>query len=133
MRKVILTLLLFVVSGSAMAEWVQIGGYGEAAIYTDPSNIQTEGNIVRMWVLHNYHMAQRGAGGKIYLSVDEQDEFDCKEKQMRSLYFSYHSGNMGEGESVYSNSISNNNRSRWDPIEPDSTAEHLLKYACGVK
>jgi hypothetical protein len=133
MRIVILMLLLFVVSSGAMAEWVQIGGYGGAAIYTDSSNIQKEGNIVRMWILHNYYIAQRGAGGKMYLSVDEQDEFDCKEKQMRSLYFSYHSGNMGGGESVYSNSISNNNSSRWDPVEPDSTGEHLLKYACGIK
>ena len=131
MRKVILMLLLAVVSSSAMAEWVQIGGYGGAAIYADSSNIHKEGNIVRMWNLYNHNIAQREAGGKMYLSAEQQEEFDCKEKQMRSLYFSYHSGNMGEGESVYSNSFSNN--SKWDPIEPDSKGEHLLKYACGIK
>lgn len=80
MRKIILMLLLAIVSSNAMAEWVQIGGYGGAAIYTDSSNIQKEDNIVRMWILHNYYIAHRGAGGKTYLSVDEQDEFDCKEK-----------------------------------------------------
>lgn len=131
MRKVILMLLLVCVSRNAMAEWVQIGGYGGLSIYTDLSNIHKEDNIVSMWNLYNYRMAQRGEEGKMYLSVEEQQEFDCKEKQMRSLYYSYHPGNMGEGESVYSNSLSNN--IRWDPIEPNSTGEHLLKYACGIK
>ena len=49
MRKVILMLLLVGVSSSAMAEWVQIGGYGGLAIYTDSSNFHKEDNIVRMW------------------------------------------------------------------------------------
>jgi hypothetical protein len=131
MRKVILMLLLAGVSRSAMAEWVQIGGNGGLSIYTDPSNIHREGNIVRMWNLYNHNIAQRGAGGKTYLSAEEQEEFDCEERKMRSLYFSYHPGNMGEGDSIYSSSLSND--SKWDPIEPGSTGERLLKYACGIK
>ena len=131
MRKVILMLLLACASSSAMAEWVQIGGYGGISIYTDPTNIHKEGNIVRMWNLYNHNIAQREAGGKMYLSAEQQEEFDCKEKRMRSLYFSYHPGRMGEGDSIYSNSLSDN--SKWDPIEPGSTGEQLLKYACGIK
>jgi len=128
MRKMILMMLLATVNNNAMAEWVQIGGYGGVAIYTDPSNIIKEGNIVRMWNVYNYNVAQRGSGGKVYLSVEEQEQFDCKEKQMRSLYFSYRSGNMGEGEPVYSKSFSSD--IKWDPIEPNSTGEHLFKFAC---
>ena len=128
MRKMIFMMLLIAVSSNAIAEWLQIGGYGGLAIYTDPSNIIKEGNIVRMWNVYNYTVAQRGSDGKVYLSVEEQEEFDCKEKQMRNLYFSYRSGNMGEGEPVYSKSFSSD--IRWDPIEPNSTGEHLLKFAC---
>lgn len=131
MRKTILMLLLTGMSSNAMAELVQIGGYGALAIYTDPSNIHKEGDIVRMWNVYNYHIAQRGPGGRVYLSVDEQEEFDCKEKQMRILYFSYRAGNMGEGEPVYSKSFSDD--IRWDPIEPDSKGERLLLFACSEK
>jgi hypothetical protein len=130
MRKVIL-LLLAVVSSNAMAELVQIGGHGGLAIYTDLSSFHKEGNIARMWNVYNYNMARRDAGGKLYLSEEEQVEFDCAEEQMRTLYFSYRSGNMGEGELVKFNSNSDN--IKWDPIEPGSTDALLWKYACGKK
>jgi hypothetical protein len=130
MRKVIL-LLLAVVSSNAMAELVQIGGHGGLAIYTDPSSFHKEGNIARMWNVYNYNMARREAGGKLYLSEEEQVEFDCAEEQMRTLYFSYRSGNMGEGELVKFDSNSDN--IKWDPIEPGSTGALLWKYACGKK
>jgi hypothetical protein len=131
MRKLVLMLLLAVVSNHAMAELKEIGGYGGLTIYTDPSNINKEDNIVRMWNVYNYYTAQHGPGGRMYSSIEQQEEFDCGEKKMRTLYFSYRSGNMGEGEPVYSKSYSND--IRWDPIEPDSKGEHLLKYACGKK
>jgi Surface-adhesin protein E len=129
MRKLVLMLFLSVMSNHAMAELEQIGGYGGLTIYTDPSNINKEGNIVRMWNVYNYYTAKSGPGGKMYLSIDQQEEFDCEERKMRTLYFSYRSENKGEGEPVYSKSFSGD--IRWDPIEPDSKSEYLFKYACG--
>jgi len=129
MRRFLLMLLLAVVSTDAMAELVQIGGYGGFSIYTDPSNIHKDGSIVRMWNVYNYVTVQRGPGGKTYSSMEQQEEFDCREKQMRTLYFAYRSGNMGEGEPVYSKSYPDG--LRWDAVEPDSKGEHLLKFACG--
>ena len=131
MLKLILMLLLAAVSNQAMAELVLIGGYGGLSIYTDPSNLQKEGNKVKMWNVYNYYTAQHGPEGGVYLSIDQQEEFDCKEKQMRVLYFSYRSGNLGEGEPVYSKSFSED--IRWDPVEPDSKGEYLLKIACSKK
>jgi Surface-adhesin protein E len=128
MLKSILMLLLAVVSNQAMAELEHIGGYEGITIYTEPSYIQKEGNRVKMWNVYNYHSAQRGPGGKTYLSVDQQEEFDCKERMMRVLYFSYRSENLGQGEPVYSKSFTED--TRWDPIEPDSKGEYLLKLAC---
>ena len=131
MRKIILMLLLAVASNNATAELVQIGGYGRYAIYTDLSNIHRDGDIVKMWNVYNYNTFQSGEGGRMYLSVEEQEEFDCAAKRMRILYFAYRSGNMGQGEPVYSKSFSDD--IRWDPIEPDSTGEHLFKFACDRK
>jgi hypothetical protein len=131
MRKTILMLLLAGMSSNAMAELVEIGGYGGLTIYTDPSNIHKEGNMVRMWNVYNYYTAQRGPGGGIYSSIEQQEEFDCREKKMRTLYFSYRSGSMGEGEPVYSKSFSDD--TRWDSIEPDSKGERLLIFACREK
>jgi hypothetical protein len=131
MRKVTLIFLLTIVSGNAIAELIQIGGHGGQAIYTDPSSFHKEGNIARMWNVYNYNNARRGAGGKMYLSEEEQVEFDCEKEQMRTLYFSYRSGNMGEGELV--KFISYSNDIKWDSIEPDSTGAQLWKYACDKK
>ena len=131
MLKLILMLLLVGVSNQAMAELVLIGGYGGVSIYTDPANLQQDGNKVKMWNVYNYFTAQRGPEGAMYMSIDQQEEFDCKEKQMRVLYFSYRSGKLGEGEPVYSKSFTED--IRWDPVEPDSKGEYLLKIACAKK
>jgi Surface-adhesin protein E len=131
MRKLVLMMLLAVVSNHAMAELVPIGGYGGLTIYTDPSNINKDGDIVRMWNVYNYYTAQRGVGGMIYSSIEQQEEFDCAERKMRTLYFSYRSGNMGQGEPVYSKSFSDD--TKWDSIEPGSKGERLLLFACSEK
>jgi hypothetical protein len=131
MYKAILIMLLSIVSSSAKAEWVQIGGYGGVSIYTDPSNINSQGDIVRMWNVYNYHTAQHLTGGEMYLSIEQQEEFNCKGRQMRTLYYAYRSGNLGEGDPVYTKSLSND--VRWDPVEPDSAGDNLWKYACGKK
>lgn len=49
MRKIILMLLLTVVSNSAMAEWVLVGGDYAVTYYVDPTTIHKSGNFVRMW------------------------------------------------------------------------------------
>lgn len=131
MRNLILMLLMSGASINAMAELVKIGGYGGQAIYTDPSSFHKEGNIARMWNVNDYKIARHGAGGKMYMSEEEQVEFDCEDEQMRTLYFSYRSGNMGEGELV--DSTSNSGNIKWDPIGPGSTAALLWNYACGKK
>jgi hypothetical protein len=131
MLKLILMLLLAVVSDQAMAELEQIGGYEGITIYTEPSYLQREGDKVKMWNVYNYYTAQRGPEGKMYLSIDQQEEFNCKERLMRVLYFSYRAGNLGQGEPVYSKSFSED--VRWDPIEPGSKGEYLLKLACAQK
>jgi hypothetical protein len=73
MRKALLILLLAVVSNSAVAEWVQVGGNETAITYADPATIRKAGNVVTMWRLLDYTKARGIEGIKPYASVKAQD------------------------------------------------------------
>ena len=125
MRKAILMVLLAGVSSSAAAEWVAVGGGETSTAYAEPATIRRAGNTVKMWSLLDFEKA-RVSATHVYMSVKGQDEYDCKEERSRRLYFSRHSGNMGEGEVVYTNADSD----RWEPVPPRSVIGALWKLAC---
>ena len=129
MRKAIWMMLLAVVSSSAAAAWVEVGGNAIATAYADPATIRKNGNRAKMWDLFDLKTARASREGRSYLSTKQQAEYDCKEEQWRMLYFSWHSGNMGIGETVFSYAEPNN----WGPIPPDSWVELLWKFACGKR
>ena len=72
MKKLLLTLMLSVVSSSAMAEWVAIGTSADGTFYVDPATIRKSGNKVKMWRLIDFNSVQETAGEK-YLSQKAQD------------------------------------------------------------
>jgi len=128
MNKLLLTLMLAVVSSSAVAEWVYVGTTDKSTVYADPTTIRKSGNKVKMWALYDFNLVKE-IGGNKYLSKKFQDEYDCKEEQERMLYFSEHSENMGEGDVVYVGyKLPDKN---WTPIPPGSIVEGLWKFACG--
>jgi len=87
MKKLLLTLLLAVVSSTTMAEWVEVDTNYSVGLtaYADPVTIRKLGNIVKMWILYDYTMAQTNAT-KPYLSIKARWKFDCKEEQIQILY-----------------------------------------------
>lgn len=130
MRKAILAVLLAVVSGSAAAEWVWVGNTSNAAIYLDSATIRRTGDIVNMGVLYDLKTAVLSeTNGIHYASQKLQSEYDCKEEQWRVLYFSWYSGNMGDGKMVEYVADS----FKWKPVPPGSGAEALWQLACGEK
>jgi hypothetical protein len=126
MRKAVLMLLLGVLSSSAAAEWVEVGGNESATTYADPATIRRAGNMVRMWHLLDYAKARGIKGIKPHLSVRMLDEYDCAQERARTLSFSLHSGSMGEGEVVGAS----NNPGNWRPVPPDTLVETLRGFAC---
>ena len=48
MKKLLLTLMLAVVSTSAMAEWVEVGTTDSHLVYADPASIRKVGDIVKI-------------------------------------------------------------------------------------
>lgn len=132
MRKIILMLLLAVLSNSAMARWVAVSQIGDEngsiTIYADPATIQKAGNMVKMWSMHDRNIAAKGSNRKLHLSAKSQDEFDCKEEQIRTISFFVYPKNMGRGKAVSSGSNLNKN---WKHVPPGSVLETLWKIACG--
>ena len=98
MKKLVFVLLL--VSAPAWTEWTLVRGDEQFEFYSDPSTIRKKGNMVKMWSLNDYKVAQRTEEGKVYLSARHHGDYDCEGKRFRVLNFSYHSGQMAGGSVV---------------------------------
>ena len=113
----------------AYAEWVAIassetqGGY---TIYVDPDTLLRKGNLVKIWTLSDYKVAQ-GPMGSSWISIKVLDEYDCTEQQFRILASYAYAEPMGTGEIVYSDS----DLGKWIPVVPDSVGQAMWKAACG--
>jgi len=115
MKKLLLTLMLAVVSTSAMAEWVEVGTTDSYLVYADPTSIRKVGDIVKMRTRVDYKPVEMVDGKKQKTIIAKaisvawsQGEYDCKNIQFRA-------------EISY----------EWTPVTPDSIDEKLWKYACG--
>ncbi len=126
MREVVFAMLLAVVSGSAAADWVEVDSDESTTFYIDPTTIQRDGNLVKMWELLDYKPSR--VRDKIrYLSSKTQSEYDCKDPQLRTLSLSLHPGNMAGGKSVYGTNVPD----QWRPVPLGGGIEVLWKIACG--
>jgi len=126
MYKAILIMLLAVVSSSAMAEWTAANETKEFIQYVDLATIRKSGNKVKMWGLNDYKSVQEFAGDK-FLSSKIQWEYECKEEQLRQLFFQPFSGYGGRGQPI----TWHNKPREWEPVMPGSIDEKLWKFACG--
>ncbi len=125
MKKALLTLMFIVVSSSAMAEWVPVDSSKMGITYVDTATARRKaGNKVKIWELVDYKTVQWSTDFQ-YNSAMFQTLYDCKEKQYKLLYSSFHSENMGGGDVR-----TNNNPSKWALVFPDSIVEGLWKFAC---
>lgn len=126
-RRGMLVLLLAALSGSAMAEWVQVGGSDTETVYVDPAMRWGDNNTAKLWALSDFKVAQRRNDRGPFKSQKVEYEYDCKQAQSRLLYFTSHSESMAEGEVVDFNVVPGD----WAPVAPNSRLEELWKIACG--
>jgi hypothetical protein len=133
MKKLLLTLMLVVVSSSAMAEWAEVGWAedGNATFYADPATIRKSSNKVKMWNMLDYKIGtviKLSYQSYIYVrSLRRQTEYDCKEEKQRILYVDLLSGNMGSGETVFTA----HKEDDWVPIPHGAANLIFWKIACG--
>ena len=128
MRKLFVVALLAFTSNHAMAQWLKAFTSEDNAIvfYAAPSSKEsTAVDKAKIWVLNDLNAAQ-SIDSKLYLSIVSEREYNCKDKQDRLLYSSYHSGNMGGNEVVHSVLES----APWSEIKTNSADAAVWEIAC---
>lgn len=126
--KKLVALAMALISTHALAEWTKVGESsqrGGFTAYADPASIRKAGDRAKMWALFDYQAVQKMSGVE-FLSEKVRREYDCKQKQMRKLAYSFFSWNMEGGDLVRSY----NQPQKWEPVPPDSVDEAEWKVAC---
>jgi len=121
MRIALLFLLLFVV-GSANAEWEQLDENNQATIYFDPDRIQRNSGFPTLWQLSDL---KSPTPNKV-LSKLTLIEFNCDERQRRTIAFTSHREHMAGGKPIFKNLSAQ----PWHAVQPDSVIEKLMDLAC---
>jgi hypothetical protein len=130
MRTSLLLLMLFFISTSVMAEWTAMKWNhedGGLTLYVDYTTIRKEGDRVKMLSLVDFKIIEKDEVD-LY-SSRAQNEYDCKEREIRQLFYSLYSDSMGKGKMEHANSEHLN----WMPIQPGSMEEAMWIVACGKK
>ena len=122
-------MLLAVASGNAIAEWVKLDDTDYFTLYADSATHIKNGNMVIMLHLHDEKITRRTVTNESYRSTKELVKYDCMGSLMRTLSYSLHADQMGEGKVIYQDNFQAN----WMPVPPKSLDEVLLKYACSKK
>jgi hypothetical protein len=130
MKKLLLILMLVFMSSNVMAEWTALKWShedGGLTLFVDYTTIRKEGDIVKMLSLVDFKVLEKDEVD-LY-SSRAQNEYDCKEKKIRQLYYSLYSDSMGKGKMEHANSEHLN----WLPVQPESMEEAMWKVACSKK
>ena len=128
MKKVLLSLSLTLISTAASAEWTRIGESdrkGGYALYAETASIRKAAGRAKMAILFDYQTLQKAAGAE-FLSEKVRREYECQEKQIRTLAYSLFSLHREHGDLIRSY----NQPQKWETIKPDSLEEVEWKMAC---
>ena len=142
MRKAVLMMLLafagnaeaaewadWLVRASAFGEWVVVDRKEGFAVYVNSGTIRETNGIATMWGMTDFVPDKGAAPAKGALSHRIEREYDCNRQQMRTLYVSRHSGNMGEGEVIGSDA----NAGGWQLVMLGTIGDRMWRIACGKR
>ena len=118
----LLLCLLALVSVPAFAEWVRVNESSIATYYIDPATMQKNDSLRRVWQIQD--LKQKDKDGE--LSRRALVEYECRERQNKTLALSMHSAPMAGGKTLDSYS----DPSSWRDIVPGSSGETILGIVC---
>ena len=101
---------------------------GAWAVFSSTHQLKRSGQIVTVWMRHEYAEAQTGDSGP-YLSAVEKTQFDCKKQQSRDLLVVYYSANNIQGNEQTDEADPKN--TPWNAIIPGTRDESNFLWACG--
>ncbi len=122
--RLIATLLMFIAAAPAWAQWKMLTESHRDYLYVLPESIRKDGNLRRIWVIHDFKQAEEGNR-----SIRSFQEFDCKDKRTRVLQSEYLRGQMGLGERGYGFTTP----AAWEYIVPQSLNEAILNFVCSTR
>ena len=129
-RRLPITLLMLLLTGTAQAEWIQFGRTDEFRIYVDQRLIKKNGDFAQVWQLMDFTVAQWADARTAVGSIKNLIEYDCTQPRLRPLAGEAFTEQMGEGRMVGNEQVSD---PQWENIEPNSAPEKMRKFACGIK
>lgn len=128
-----LFMLLGMFSGPALAEWVPIDGKhqspGLRTAYIDTVSIRREGNLATMSALIDWKWMQGNRSPSRFCSTKITKQFDCVEKQVRSLAATGFYDHMGTGEAI--GGSGHTSEGHWVAIEPGTINQGFGEAVCG--
>lgn len=114
--------------GGGAAKWLAVETSDRYTLYVDSNNVRKDGKIVELQIIYDLKTIEEAAG-KPFKSVSGTAEYDCGQRQMRTMRANASAGPMGG--SVRQNSV---NRiaepGRWMPVVTGTAQDIFWNYAC---
>lgn len=129
MKNLLLSIILTIISTSAMAEWGNVSKGVETDLYIDFSSIKPVGNKVRMWSLADNKKTKKLLEGTEYRSYVANEEYDCANERVKVISVNFYKENMQNGGVVYTLE-SKGTGDETIQIVPNTAGAILQKYAC---
>ena len=128
--RAILSSLIALLSGSALADWTEIAPANDIySAFADKSTIRKNGSMASMHGLYDFRRQDFTPEGHGLYSTAVLREYDCAGRRVRLLSSIDFSGPMGGGTAV---STSNTPR-RWEAVVGGGIDEAYWNVACGAK
>lgn len=108
-------------------EFRSVSPDGSSAVYSSTHQLKRSGQIMTVWMRHEYAESQSGDSGP-YLSAVEKVQYDCKKEQERSLLVVYYAANAIQGTQQTEEADGKN--TPWNPIVPGTPDESNFSWAC---
>jgi hypothetical protein len=109
-------------------EFRSVASDGAWAVFSSTHQFKRSGQIVTVWMRHEFAETQTGDAGS-YLSAVEKTQYDCKKQQSRNLLVIYYSASNIQGNEQTDESDPKS--TPWDAIVPGTRDESSFLWACG--
>jgi hypothetical protein len=108
-------------------EFRSVATDGSWAMYSSTHQLKRAGQVVTVWMRHEYAEPQTSEDGP-YMSAVEKEQYDCKKQQSRSLLVIYYTANNIQGGEQTEEADGKN--TPWNAIVPGTREESNFIWAC---
>jgi hypothetical protein len=131
MKPLALALVLTVLSGGVLAEWIEIQKFEDGMrVFVDKTTARRNGDTAQVLHLVRWAEPQVDEGLPPYLSTVVRTTYDCVAKREKYMASTSYAGPMGGGAKVIADE---DEAEIWYSISEASMEDKLWKIACAAK